>query len=124
MLPQREPPWFPGPPQIPKVHEADVMELVDQALSAYHIFHWRNNTGAFKIRRRFVRFGYPGSSDWLGICHDGRFLAVECKAPKTGRLTEPQQNFLDCINRNGGVGIVVSSLDSLLTQLKEKGVIP
>ena len=112
------------PALLPKVSEADVMADVDQVLSAHHIFHWRNNTGATQIgRRRWIRFGYPGSSDWLGICHDGRFLAVECKAPKTGRLTEPQQNFLDCINRYGGVAIVVDSLDSLLRQLKEKGVI-
>ena len=78
-----------------KVNESDVMQDVDQALSSYHIFHWRNNTGTTKIGRRFIRFGYPGSSDWLGVCPDGRFLAVECKAPKTGRVTEKQQDFLD-----------------------------
>jgi hypothetical protein len=64
-----------------RVTEADVMRDVDQVLSAYHIFHWRNNTGVTRIGRRFIRFGYPGSSDWLGICPDGRFLAVECKRP-------------------------------------------
>ena len=93
-------------------------------LEARGIFHWRNNTGAIKAgRNRWLRFGYPGSSDWLGICPDGRFLAIECKAPKTGRLTELQSNFLDCINRYGGVAIVVDGIDSLLRQLKEKEVI-
>jgi hypothetical protein len=106
-----------------KVLETDVMKDVDQALSAYHIFHWRNNTGMTRIGKRFIKFGYPGSSDWLGVCPDGRFLAVECKAPKQGRLTDLQRDFLDCINRHGGVGIVVSSLDSLILQLKEAGVI-
>jgi len=112
------------PPAAPKVHETDVMADVDQVLAGYHIFHWRNNTGAVKMgAKRWVRYGYPGSSDWIGICPDGRFLAVECKAPKTGRLTEPQRNFLDCINRHGGVAIVVDGLDSLLVQLKERKVI-
>jgi len=99
------------------------MQDVDQALDGYHIFHWRNNTGSARIGRRFIRFGHPGSSDWLGICPDGRFLAVECKAPKTGRVTEQQQDFLECINRHGGVGIVVNGLESLISQLKERGVI-
>jgi hypothetical protein len=106
-----------------KVLEADVMRDVDQALSSFCIFHWRNNTGVTRMGRRFVRFGYPGSSDWLGICPDGRFLAVECKRPRDGRLTEKQKDFIECINRYGGVGIVVNGLDSLLGQLKERGVI-
>ena len=124
-LPKRErrkPAGF-QPPLTPKVNEKDVMEIVDQVLSAHHIFHWRNNTGAAKMGRRWVRYGYPGSSDWLGICPNGRLLAVECKAPKTGRLTEPQINFLDCINRHGGVAIVADGLDSLMKQLKEREVI-
>jgi len=107
-----------------KVSESDVMEDVAQVLRAYHIFHWRNNSGAVKMdRERWLRYGYPGSSDWLGICPDGRFLAIECKAPKTGRLTERQQSFIDCINRQGGVAIVVNNLNSLIEQLKERGVI-
>jgi hypothetical protein len=108
---------------FPKVQEADVMKDVDQVLSAYGIFHWRNNVGVTRIGKRFVRFGYPGSSDWLGICPDGRFLAVECKRPRGGRLTAKQRNFLDCINRYGGVGIVVTGVDSLMTKLKEAEVI-
>jgi len=127
MLPPRERDGLPWSVKLPdvgfKVRERDVMEIVDQVLSAHHIFHWRNNTGAIKVRQRFIRFGYPGSSDWLGICPDGRFLAVECKAPKNGRLSEKQKNFLECIARYGGVAIVADSCDSLLKQLKEQEVI-
>jgi hypothetical protein len=108
---------------FPKVLETDVMKDVDQVLSAYHIFHWRNNTGVTRIGKRFIRFGYPGSSDWLGICPDGRFLAVECKRPRDGRLTAKQRDFLDCINRYGGVAIVVTGVNSLMTNLKEAEVI-
>jgi hypothetical protein len=106
-----------------RVTEADVMRDIDQVLSAYHIFHWRNNTGVTRIGRRFIRFGYPGSSDWLGICRDGRFLAVECKRPRDGRLTEKQRDFLACINNAGGVAVVVTGVDDLLKKLKEAEVI-
>jgi hypothetical protein len=99
------------------------MKDVDQVLTAHHLFHWRNNTGVTRIGKRFVRFGYPGSSDWLGICRDGRFLAVECKRPGGGRLTAKQRNFLDCVSRYGGVALVVTGVDDLLKKLKEAGVI-
>jgi hypothetical protein len=69
-----------------------------------------------------MRFGLVGSSDYLGIARDGRFLAVECKRPG-GALSEKQQAFLDRINNEGGVGIVVTHLESLLKQLKERNVI-
>lgn len=106
-----------------KALEADVMKDVDQTLSAYNIFHWRNNTGVTRIGKRFIRFGYPGSADWLGICHDGRFLAVECKRPRGGRLTAEQRDFLACIRRYGGVALVVTGVDDLLKKLKEEEVI-
>jgi hypothetical protein len=106
-----------------KVLESDVMKDTDQVLSARHIFHWRNNTGVTRIGKRFIRFGYPGSSDWLGICPDGRFLAVECKRPRDGRLTSKQQDFLDCIRRYGGVALVVTGVNDLLEKLTEAGVI-
>jgi hypothetical protein len=106
-----------------KVLEADVMRDVDQVLSAYHVFHWRNNTGVTRIGKRFIRFGFPGSSDWLGICHDGRFLAVECKRPRGGRLTGKQRDFLECIRSYGGVALVVTGVNDLVEKLKKEGVI-
>jgi hypothetical protein len=106
-----------------KIPESDVMKDVDQVLTAWNIFHWRNNTGVTRIGKRFVRFGYPGSADWLGICHDGRFLAVECKRPRGGRLTAKQTDFLDRIRRYGGVALVVTGVNDLLEKLKEAGVI-
>jgi hypothetical protein len=107
-----------------KVKEADVLRSVDQALSLHKIFHYRNNSGGFKTDSGgFVRAGYTGSSDFIGICPDGRFLAVECKRPEGGVLSAAQREFLDTINRNGGVGIVVTSVESLISQLKEAEVI-
>jgi hypothetical protein len=108
---------------VNKTPEADVLRAVDEVLSLCGIFHWRNNSGAMKTDRGFVRFGLPGSSDILGVCPDGRFLAVECKAPVTGRLSKAQKWFLDKVNELGGVGIVVDSVDGLIGQLRDRGVI-
>lgn len=88
-------------------------------LQLHNIFCWRNNTGATKIGSRFIRFGYAGSSDILGILPNGKFLAVECKREKGGRLSEKQKIFLDTINKNGGFAICVNSLLELEKRFSE-----
>ena len=88
-------------------------------LEVLQIYHWRNNTGALKIGRRFIRFGFPGSSDILGILPDGRFLAIECKREKGGRLSEAQKDFISRINSNGGVAMCVHSLEELQENMRK-----
>jgi hypothetical protein len=102
--------------------ESHVLNAVDAYLSAVGITHWRNNTGMAQEGSRFIRYGKVGSSDFLGICPDGRFLAVECKRPG-GKLTREQSDFIDMINAQNGVAIVVNSIESLATQLKGAGII-
>lgn len=99
--------------------------VLEQCLDYLHvkqIFAWRNNTGAVKVGKRFIRFGYVGSSDIIGITKDGRFLAVECKREKGGVLSEPQKVFLEEINRNGGVAICVHSVLDLIKGLADNDV--
>jgi hypothetical protein len=76
------------------------------------VFCWRNNTGSYKPEGtdRFIKYGYRGSADILGIDVQGRFWAVECKAGK-GKLSSYQEAFLEEIRRRGGVGIVVRDTD-------------
>lgn len=71
----------------------------------------------------FVRFGYKGSADILGICPDGRFLAVECKKHKGGILSDEQKIFLSRIQENNGVAILANSLESMIEQLKKYKII-
>jgi hypothetical protein len=98
--------------------EADVIRAVDQWLTAKRVPHWRINSGALKTERgRLVRFGAVGMSDFYAIGPGGVSIWIECKRPDGGRLSEPQRLFLECINQRGGVGIVVSSIESLETQL-------
>jgi hypothetical protein len=69
-----------------------------------------------------VRFGSPGSADFLGVCPGGRFLSVEVKRPG-GRLSPDQKTRLDAVNNEGGVAIWVDGVESLERQLRERGVL-
>lgn len=102
--------------------ENAVLEQCLAYLKAKGLYVWRNNTGALKVGRRFVRFGYVGSSDILGITKDGRFLAVECKREKGGVLSDAQKEFIGEINRNGGVAVCVHSVMELIQKLAENNV--
>lgn len=107
------------------VLESAVVREVDNVLNVYQVYHWRNNTGALKPAKssRPVHYGKPGSADFLGICNDGRFLAIECKRPVGGVVSDLQTKFLDEIIKRGGVGIITRGAEDCLAQLKEWGVI-
>ena len=105
------------------VYEADVLKDIMLTLKAFDILFTRNNVGAVKIRtNQFYRFGTPGWSDIIGMAHDGRFLAIEAKRPG-GKLSENQKVFLERVNSENGIGIVVDNIESLFRQLKERKVI-
>lgn len=70
----------------------------------------RMNVGAFKFEDRFIRFGAKGWSDIVGQLKDGRFLALETKAPK-GQLTIHQEAFLARVREAKGVSGMVRSAD-------------
>jgi len=86
--------------------------LLDQG---YYV--WRNATGACKIGRRWMRFGFKGSGDIIGLTKTGHFLSVEVKSPK-GRLRPEQAVFMARVNREGGKALVARSV----ADLKEAGL--
>lgn len=87
--------------------ESAVMREVRLALSDAGCVVWRNNVGVDTARG--VRYGLcVGSADLIGIAPDGRFLAVECKAPR-GRTTEAQRLFLELVRARGGIAFVARS---------------
>lgn len=60
-----------------------------------------------------TRFARAGVSDLLG-CVRGRFVALEFKAPGSSySATETQMAFLATINREGGVGDIINSPETL-----------
>ena len=102
--------------------EAAALSEVLKALRAHPAVVWceRMNSGAAKIGNRFIRFGFTGCPDVLGMLTDGRLLGVEVKAPK-GKLRPEQAFMLERINGAGGVGFVARNcLDVIraLNQLK------
>jgi hypothetical protein len=109
---------------VQSIGENSVLNMVKKYLSLRQIPHWRINSGALRdSHNRLVRFGVEGMSDIYAIGPEGISIWIECKRPVGGRVSVAQREFLDCVNRNGGIGIVVTSIESLERQLKEAGVI-
>jgi len=96
-----------------KVSEAQVLKDVMHFLTLRGIFHWRNNSGAYKAESgAFVRFGKKGTSDIIGVYPGGRFFACEVKRPG-GLLSDEQIEFLKRVRANGGVACVAESVDDV-----------
>lgn len=102
--------------------EKDVLEQCEEYLSLCNIYHWRQNTGAFKVESRYIRAGKPGISDILGILPGGRFMAVECKREKGGVLSADQRCFLSEIESRGGLALVVHSAEELAQGLVKNNI--
>lgn len=103
--------------------ESQILTACIQWLHWKGVFMWRNNSGAYKPEAsgRFIRFGYPGSADILGLMpansnRPGVFLAVECKSAK-GKLSEHQQRFGQKVTESGGIYLVARSVDDLEREL-------
>ena len=98
--------------------EAAALVEVLRALKHHPSVAWceRQNTGAAKVGGRFIRFGWPGCSDLIGMMKDGRLLAVECKAKK-GRLRPEQAEFLSLVRRFGGVAFVAHDCRDVVSGL-------
>jgi hypothetical protein len=109
---------------VPRTSEAEVVRRVMEYLSLKDIPAYRINSGAAHTASGgFVRFGAKGMSDIYAIGPGGRSVWIECKRPKGGVVSPYQREFIDRVNRHGGVAIIVTSLESLEIQLKEAGVI-
>ncbi len=100
-----------------KVKESDIQRqiLIYLGYSKNVVpLYWRQNAGALKIEKRFVKLGKAGVSDIIGILWDGRFLAIEVKTPKRRKMVSlAQETFLNEVNKAGGVGFVACSVDDV-----------
>ena len=70
------------------------------------IWHWKVFTGPQNV---------PGVSDILGI-YQGKFLAIEVKKPGQ-KPTERQESFLNQVRESGGIAIVATCCDDVITAL-------
>lgn len=103
--------------------ETEIVRACLDYLKLKGIFCWRQNQAAVPLPnggfRRFV--GLRGVADILGVLPKGRFLAVEVKRPKVGKLSPEQDAFLDHVTELGGFACYVTSVDELAQDLKEAG---
>ncbi len=99
--------------------EAAALQEVLLALTAHPAVAWceRMNSGAVRIGKRFVRFGWKGCPDVLGQLKDGRLIGVEVKAPK-GKLRPEQAVFLERIRRAGGVAFMARDCRDVARELE------
>lgn len=95
-----------------KTPEGKVKDLVKAWLKERNIWNFMPIPSAFGAS--------TGCSDILGI-YRGRFLCIEVKADgKAKNVTPRQQAFIDRVNAEGGIGVVVScqaDLDALEARL-------
>lgn len=71
-----------------------------------------------------IKFGIAGQSDVFGIHSSGKFISIEVKAP--GNLkgeSEEQKKWGAMIRRRNGFYACIDSLDMLLFQLGQEGII-
>ena len=91
--------------------EADIQRTILDYLKLHRIFHWRNNSGAIKTGKRFIRYGCKGSPDIIAL-HRGQFVGIEVKGPGEDQ-TEDQLAFEQCVTKSGNRYIVARSLEDV-----------
>lgn len=113
-------------PPAPKEH--DVQDAILDACRRHPFVAWvgRFNRGTAKFGNRFIKFNsVNGFSDIAGQLKDGRFFAIECKHPVTGRVTDDQKKFMATVESNNGIAILASSADAVwpvLEQLRKEAM--
>lgn len=90
------------------------------------IMKWLREHGyGFVHKTHGSAYAVAGVPDIIVIDHLGRFVGLECKRPKIGRLTALQARTLNQINEARGYAVVVTSVeDAVEAMLKsETGVV-
>jgi hypothetical protein len=109
-----------------KKPETIIQEAILEELSWNGVFAWRQNTkpdvvgGGGGRRARFKKAKVTGIPDILGICYNGKLLAIEVKTmEKDSKLTSNQEHFLSSLANNGGLAFVARSVDDVLKRMEE-----
>jgi len=99
--------------------ETDIQrEILAQLALMPGVFVWRQNSGAMKVGRRYIKFGLTGQADISGLLQGGRRLEIEVKT-KAGVLSLEQVAFGARINALGGLWFVARSVDEAIAKVKE-----
>ena len=106
--------------------EKQIQDSILQWLTVVKIFHYRQNTGAFRkdyTRKRdgvtktsFIKFGTPGASDIVCVVK-GFYIAIEVKDHK-GKQDPDQLEFQKALEKSGGYYILARSLEDVMNFFK------
>ncbi len=105
----------------PAPREKDVQKAILAYLLHAGVFAWRCNSGVQFVAGRKIALAPPGTADILGCLSDGRFLGIEVKRPRGGRLSDVQRAWLDTVNRQGGLAFVATSPLAVYEALTAEG---
>ncbi|NOQ21608.1 MAG: hypothetical protein GQ565_03010 [Candidatus Aegiribacteria sp.] len=105
-----------------KDRESTVLRDCLKYLQSEGIFVYRQNTGTLWANGQPVSFGYPGAGDITGILPGGKRLEIECKSA-IGRQSKTQRAFQDKIEVNGGLYLLVRSVEELRAGLYTEGCV-
>src|ERR1700728_774603 len=103
--------------------ESATQKAILEWLAWKHVFHYRNNSGAFVMpetsthARRFFRAGAVGAPDIICVVN-GQYVGIEVKAPG-GRQSENQKEFQRQLEEAGGKYILAYSLDEIISALQQ-----
>ncbi len=109
------------PPARQVEGEKSLMTRIVTAVAASGVIVMRNNVGVAKMAGGFVRYGLgPGSPDLICIVPPfGKFLGLEVKRPKRGRVEAHQERWHAMARRYGAVCGVVDSVEAALALVEE-----
>ena len=102
--------------------ESQLQTAIESLLRIYEkrgaLVYIKNNTGAIKTGKRFVRFGKKGSSDFL-LFMSGATYFLECKT-KTGRQSQDQKDFQRRVEKLGFQYLIVRDVKSVYQLVEDK----
>lgn len=87
-----------------------------------YLWGWRNNSGVAKEGKRFIRFGLPGSADFIGLLQNGRFVAIEFKMPG-GKQSLHQKEFEKMILDKKGIYQIIQDFEQFDIFMQELEVL-
>ena len=74
------------------------------------IMRWAKGAGYWAVKIHGAAYQTAGLPDIVAIDRKGRFVGLEVKRPKIGKVTELQKRTLENINLGGGYAVVVRSV--------------
>lgn len=93
--------------------EKETQKAILQYLDIRGIFHYRQNSGAFKAAHGgFIRFGAKGAPDIVCV-FKGQYIGIEVKDVK-GKLNDNQKEFQKKLEEAGGEYLVARDVDDIV----------